>query len=63
MYITGTSKTSEGESPALFRLADLTRIYKERLEQLRIESPNVHSKGLKYQLLAQIPYLSKNSST
>ena len=48
------------ESPVTFRLAYLTKIYKERLEQLGMESPNVHSNRLKDQLIAQMPELESH---
>ena len=37
------------------KLADLITLYKQRLEQLGVESPNVHSTRLKDQLLLHIP--------
>lgn len=55
IYITETRNASEGTSPAIFRLADLTKVYKERLEQLGVELPNVCSNRLKDQLMAQMP--------
>ena len=48
------------ESPVTFRLAYLTKIYKERLEQLGMESPNVNSNRLKDQLIAQMPELESH---
>lgn len=60
IYITETKNASEATSPAIFKLADLTLIYKERLKQLGVESPNVHSNRLKDQLLAQMPELESH---
>ena len=37
IYITGTKKCNE-DSSTMFRLADLTKMYKEGLEQLGVES-------------------------
>lgn len=48
---------SHGPDPPIFRLADLTMLYKQRLEQLGIESPQVHATPLKDQLLCHIPEL------
>ena len=41
----------------MFRLADLTKMYKERLEQLGVESSNIRSNRLKDQLMTQMPEL------
>ena len=59
-YIYESKHSREGTSPVTFRLADLTKIYKERLEQLGVESPNVHSIRLKDQLIAQMPELESH---
>ena len=37
IYINESKNNREGTSPVTFRLADLTKIYKERLEQLSVE--------------------------
>ena len=52
-YINETKDNRESASPVMFRLADHTQIYMERLEQLGVESPNVHSNRLKDKLMAQ----------
>ena len=44
----------------MFKLADLTKIYKERLEQLGVQSSNVHSNRLKDKLMAQMPELESH---
>jgi len=44
----------------MFRSADITKIYKERLEQLDLESLNVHSNRLKDHLIAQRPELESH---
>jgi len=46
-YITDTKNASEGSDPPVFRLGDLCCLYKERLEQLGIKSPNMHATRLK----------------
>ena len=60
IYINGSKNNIEGTSPVTFRLADLTIIYKEQLEQLGVESLNVHSNRLKDQLIAQMPELESH---
>ena len=54
-YIFETSIHSEG--PTTFRLADMSHLYQQRLEQLGIDSPTVNSTRLKDSLLAEIPEL------
>jgi len=56
-YITETKNASEGSDPPVFRLGDLCCLYKERLEQLGIKSPNTHATRVKEQLLFHIPEL------
>ena len=56
-YITETTVACESSNPPIFRLCDLCLLYRERLEQLVIESPAVHATRLKDQLLVQIPEL------
>ena len=60
IYINESKNKREGTSPGTFRLADLTKIYKERHEQLGVESPNVRSNRLKDQLIAQMPELESH---
>ena len=43
IYITETKNANEGTSPTIFRLADLIKIYRERLEEIGVELPNVRS--------------------
>ena len=54
-YISEMKNASDSRDPLIFKLADLTTLYKQRLEQLGVESPNVHSTRLKDQLLFHIP--------
>ena len=54
-YIVETKTSSD--SPTIFRLADLVSLYKQRLEQLGIDAPDVNSTRLKDKLLAEIPEL------
>ena len=56
-YITETTVPCESSNPPIFRLCDLCLLYRERLEQLVIESPAVHATRLKDQLLVHIPEL------
>ena len=56
-YITETKVACESSDPPIFRLCDLCLLYRERLEQLGIESPAVHATRLKDQLLVHIPEL------
>ena len=57
LYITDTRAATEGADPVIFRLADLATEYKQRLEQLGVDSPDVNSTTLKEQLLSHIPEL------
>ena len=54
-YIVDTKSSKEG--PSLLRLADMVQLYKQRLEQLGIEKPDVNSTRLKEKLLAEISEL------
>ena len=54
-YISEMKNDSDSRDPLIFKLADLTTLYKQRLEQLSVESPDVHSTRLKDQLLFHIP--------
>lgn len=54
-YITETSNIADGS--AVFKLTELTSLYKQRLVQLGIDSPNVHSTRFKDQLLTHMPNL------
>ena len=54
-YISEMKNASDSRDPLIFKLADLTTLYKQRLEQLGVESPDVHSTRLKDQLLFHIP--------
>ena len=54
-YIVETKSSSEG--PCIFRLADLVSLYKQRLQQLGLEAPDVNSTRLKDKLLAEFPDL------
>ena len=56
-YITEKKNASDSRDPLIFKLADLTMLYKQRLEQLGVESPDVHSTRLKDQLLFHITKL------
>ena len=56
-YISGMKNASDSRDPLIFKLADLTILYNQRLEQLGVESPDVHSTRLKDQLLFLIPKL------
>lgn len=56
-HISEIKAASDGTDPPIFRLADLTTLYKQRLEQLGVESPQVHATRLKDQLLCHIPEL------
>ena len=48
---------SSSEGPAIFRLADMVNLYRQRLEQLGMETPDINSTRLKDKLLAEIPEL------
>ena len=54
---TDTRAVTEGTDPVIFRLADLATQYKQRLEQLGVDSPDVNSTRLREQLLSHIPQL------
>ena len=54
-YIVETSLSSDG--PVVFHLADMSKLYQQRLEQLGVNSPTVNSTRLKEKLLAEIPEL------
>ena len=54
-YISEMKNASDSRDPVIFKLADLTTLYKQRLEQLGVELPDVHSTRLKDQLLFHIP--------
>jgi len=54
---TDTRAVTEGTDPVIFRLADLATQYKQRLEQLGVDSPDVNSTRLKKQLLSHIAEL------
>ena len=56
-YITEMKNASDSRDPHIFKLANLTMLYKQRLEQLGVESPDVHPTRLKDQLLFHIPKL------
>ncbi len=56
-HISEIKAASDGTAPPIFRLANLTMLYKQRLEQLGVESPQVHATQLKDQLLCHIPEL------
>lgn len=56
-YINETKAASEGTDPPVFRLIDLSVLYRQRLEQLGVLSPDVHTTRLKEQLLFHIPQL------
>ncbi len=45
------------DEPAIFRLAELVSLYKERLEQFGTDIPDVNSTRLKERLLSEIPGL------
>ena len=46
-YITETKAASESSDPPIFRLGDLCMLYKQRLNQLVIETPDIHATRLK----------------
>ena len=56
-YITETKISSADISPSIFKLADLASLYKQRLEQLGVVSPDVNSTRLKEKLLREMPEL------
>ncbi|KAG1701385.1 hypothetical protein GQR58_004758 [Nymphon striatum] len=53
IYITDTRAVTEGTDPVMFRLADLTSLYQQRLEKLGVDSPDINSTRLKEQLLSR----------
>ena len=57
IYIMDSMVTGTETTPVIFRLADLASLYKRRLQQLGVESPEVNSTRLKEQLLSRIPEL------
>ena len=57
IYIMDSKANNTEATPVVFRMADLASLYKLHLEQLGVDSPNVHSTQLKEQLLARIPEL------
>ena len=57
IYIIDSKANNTEATPVVFRMADLASLYKLCLEQLGVNSPNVHSTRLKEQLLARIPEL------
>ena len=59
-YIVESSLYSNG--PVTFRLADICRLYKQRLEQLGMDTPDVNSTRLKDKLMAEIPELEAHRS-
>ena len=58
-YIVGTKTTTEG--PVVFKLADLIRLYEERLNQFGIQH-DVHSTRLKEIILEEIPELEAHKN-
>ena len=56
-YIYEKKVESDSATPRSFKLAELTMMYKERLEQLGVDLPKVHATRLKEQLLEHIPKL------
>lgn len=56
-YISEMKNASDSRDPLIFKLADLTMLYKKRLEQLGVKSPDVHPTRLKNQLLFHISKL------
>lgn len=55
VYVVETKSNADG--PAVFRLADLVSLYKQRLQQLGVEEPNVNATRLKEKLMEEIPEL------
>lgn len=54
-YMTEARISSEG--PKVFRLAEMVCLYKQRLQQLGVQSPEVNSTRLKEKLLEELPEL------
>lgn len=52
-----SEKRYSTDEPAVFRLAELVSLYKERLEQFGTDIPDVNSTRLKERLLSEIPEL------
>ena len=61
IYIMESKFTTTESSAVVFRLADLASMYRHRLEQLGLDSPDVHSTRLKKELLARIPELEAHN--
>ncbi|KAK2139628.1 hypothetical protein LSH36_1686g00003 [Paralvinella palmiformis] len=59
IYITDTRAATEGTDPVIFRLAYLATMYKQRLEQLGVDTPDVNSTRLKEQLLSLLQSLKR----
>lgn len=57
IYIMDCRVTSPDTTPTIFKLSDLVTLYKCRLEQLGVKSPDVNPTRLKQQLLSRIPEL------
>ncbi|KAJ8046458.1 hypothetical protein HOLleu_05132 [Holothuria leucospilota] len=55
IYIVESKSNSGG--PTVFRLAELVNLYRQRLEQLGVDAPDVNSTRLKDKLLAELPEL------
>lgn len=55
VYIVETKSNSD--TPIIFRLADMVTLYRQRLEQLGVETPDVNSTRLKDKLLAELTEL------
>lgn len=56
-YITELKAVPYNSDPKIFKLADLATLYRQRLEQLGVQKPEVHATRLKDQLLFHIPEL------
>ena len=54
--------TSEGMVTVIFKLADLVPLYKQRPQQLGVESPYMNSTRLKEQLISRIPELEAHKT-
>ena len=61
-YIMETKAASDHSTPPIFRLSDICKLYKQRLQHLGIKTPDVHSTRLKDQLLMHIPELEAKRS-
>lgn len=62
IYIMDMKTASDGTDTVIFKLADLVSLYKQRLQQLGVESPYVNSTRLKEQLLSRIPELEAHKT-